>query len=386
MLIGVYITAGRPLEAVTFFDEFRRLDHPISAIPDALNWEGTNARMCGRMADSLAFYAHVRQLDDRAGSLGHSTAVGGHALSAFEAGVAGPDEERLAQILHQAIADQDSMGIAMAQLRIGFRAARLDDAQCAVVAFEAARAAMPGTLWAAWADAALVPIHDQLDQLDEMRAAIQRLRGTGQPLRLVLADLGDAADALRNDNPNDAETAAHQVLTGASQHGLVAQLAVGFEVLADASSRLGDDRHAARLLGAAHRLRDELGAHGIYPINAQRRAATTCRLRQNLTDSGYNEAFAEGVTLPWPDAVAYAQRTRGERKRPGFGWDAVTPTEHRVIQLAVEGLTNAQIASQLLMGTETVKTHLSHIYTKLGVKNRAQLATAVADGSRSRDI
>ena len=77
--------------------------------------------------------------------------------------------------------------------------------------------------------------------------------------------------------------------------------------------------------------------------------------------------------------IAYARRARGERKRPSHGWDGLTPMERQVADLAVAGLTNAQIAERLFIGRETVKTHLSNAYAKVGVANRTQL---VADAAR----
>jgi DNA-binding CsgD family transcriptional regulator len=43
------------------------------------------------------------------------------------------------------------------------------------------------------------------------------------------------------------------------------------------------------------------------------------------------------------------------------------------------GLTNPQIAERLLMARSTVKTHLSHVYAKLGVRNRSQLAAQTSE-------
>ena len=52
------------------------------------------------------------------------------------------------------------------------------------------------------------------------------------------------------------------------------------------------------------------------------------------------------------------------------------------MRLATEGLTNPEIGARLFIGRGTVKTHLSHVYTKLGVTGRAELA---AEATR-RDI
>jgi DNA-binding CsgD family transcriptional regulator len=43
-----------------------------------------------------------------------------------------------------------------------------------------------------------------------------------------------------------------------------------------------------------------------------------------------------------------------------------------------EGLTNPQIAERLLMGRATVKSHLEHIFTRLGMRSRAELAAEAA--------
>ena len=82
--------------------------------------------------------------------------------------------------------------------------------------------------------------------------------------------------------------------------------------------------------------------------------------------------------MSWRDTSAYAQRARGERKRPRYGWASLTPTETQVVDLVAEGLSNPQIAERLLMGRATVKTHLEHIFAKLGVASRAELAAHAA--------
>jgi DNA-binding CsgD family transcriptional regulator len=102
-------------------------------------------------------------------------------------------------------------------------------------------------------------------------------------------------------------------------------------------------------------------------------AATTA-----LGPAGFDEVWAEGTALSLDDAVAYARRARGSRNRPSTGWASLTPTELDVVRLVAEGLTNPEIGERLFVSRATVKTHLSHMYTKLGVANRTELATQAA--------
>src|SRR5439155_10033628 len=91
--------------------------------------------------------------------------------------------------------------------------------------------------------------------------------------------------------------------------------------------------------------------------------------KQTLPDE-FPTAWAAGTTLSLDEAVAYARRTRGARRRPPAGWDSLTPTELSVAKLAAAGLNNPEIGARLFMSRSTVKTHLSHAYAKLGVANR----------------
>jgi len=101
-------------------------------------------------------------------------------------------------------------------------------------------------------------------------------------------------------------------------------------------------------------------------------------VRDALGEKDFDSAWAEGAALSTEEAIAYAQRGRGQRKRPATGWASLTPAEHDVVQLVSEGLGNKDIATRLFISPRTVQTHLTHVYTKLGLTSRVQLAEEAA--------
>ena len=52
----------------------------------------------------------------------------------------------------------------------------------------------------------------------------------------------------------------------------------------------------------------------------------------------------------------------------------LTPSETRVAELAADGLSNKEIAQMLVVSVHTVERHLKHVYSKLGIRSRGQLA------------
>ena len=106
--------------------------------------------------------------------------------------------------------------------------------------------------------------------------------------------------------------------------------------------------------------------------------ASVTALRDAMGEKDFDTAWAEGAALSTEEAIAYAQRGHGERKRPTNGWESLTPAERDVVRLVSEGLANNDIATRLFVSPRTVQTHLTHVYTKLGLTSRVQLAQEAA--------
>jgi len=70
---------------------------------------------------------------------------------------------------------------------------------------------------------------------------------------------------------------------------------------------------------------------------------------------------------------------RGRRARPTTGWDSLTPTELQVVGLVAQHLSNPEVAERMFISRHTVESHLKHVYRKLDLRSRVELA---AEASR----
>ena len=147
--------------------------------------------------------------------------------------------------------------------------------------------------------------------------------------------------------------------------------------LARLSAVRGNHRHSPRDFRRGGSARDAVGIvrmPGVLEGHDEAVAAT----REALGQKDFDAAWAEGAALSTEEAIAYAQRGRGERKRPAADGDRLTPTESDVVRLVAEGLGNKDIAERLFISPRTVQTHLTHVYAKLGLSSRIQLVQEAA--------
>jgi DNA-binding CsgD family transcriptional regulator len=138
---------------------------------------------------------------------------------------------------------------------------------------------------------------------------------------------------------------------------------------------LGDLARAVRELEVAV----EVSSEGDTPFElarsllalgaAQRRAKRRSQARETLEEAlGIFEGI--GASLWAERARAEVSRISGRAPAPG----ALTPAEERVAALVAEGKTNREVAAALFLSERTVEGHLSHVFGKLGVRSRTELA------------
>ncbi|MGA8544803.1 MAG: LuxR C-terminal-related transcriptional regulator, partial [Mycobacterium sp.] len=183
--------------------------------------------------------------------------------------------------------------------------------------------------------------------------------------------------AIAQGEPEQSERDAHDALAIAGDIEAYLGISDILECLAALAGQVGSHREAARLVAAASSIRQRMGAVRFKIYDAGYQASVTA-LRDAMGDKDFEAAWAEGAALSIEEAIAYARRGRGERKRPTSGWGSLTPTERDVVRLLSEGLANNDIAARLFVSPRTVQSHLTHVYTKLGLSSRVQLAQEAA--------
>ena len=136
----------------------------------------------------------------------------------------------------------------------------------------------------------------------------------------------------------------------------------------------GDVGRAASLLQQAVAHHEEVGdPYGL----ARAHLALGVVRRRARQKRGARDAIVSALTgFEELGAATWVETARGELSRVGGRTreEGLTAAERRVAGLVAEGKTNREVAAALFLGERTVASHLTHIYAKLGVRSRTELA------------
>jgi non-specific serine/threonine protein kinase len=210
--------------------------------------------------------------------------------------------------------------------------------------------------------------------------AIRRELGYQEGISILLHLMGVVA--LREGGLSTAHTLLREGLAAAQAvhgpHGMAMPLAA----FAHLAAALGQPLQAVRLGGAATAICDARQSP-LIPLFETLLTEALDTSRAELDDDAYAAAWLEGQAMSLEESVAEALAVESRppasvadiRKASAFA--ELTPAELGVLQLLSGGLTTREIAAELVVSISTVDRHLTHIYGKLGVRNRAE-ATAFA--------
>lgn len=158
------------------------------------------------------------------------------------------------------------------------------------------------------------------------------------------------------------------------QPGLIATC---FEALAWTADQVGDHTRAATLFGAARRVWEVSQMRLPQAMTQHVGAAVEGRVRAALGAEAFDRAVRTGAAWTLEQAAEYAlgrtppRQTAADESRTS---DSLTARERDIARLVARGLTNKEIAAELVISRRTVDTHVEHILTKLGFRSRAQVA------------
>ena len=217
-----------------------------------------------------------------------------------------------------------------------------------------------------------------LEDLEDLACRLERVGDVPPSLRALLADSLVPA-LLRADRRAEAQELADATLRESRAFGQARFIAAGLRARALSQSdgvQLGGLEEAALIyeqIGALLELARTLAEIGSLLRRRREPAAAREPLRRALDLARSSRA------RPLAERAEHELRATGARPRRHriTGRDALTATEQRVAQLAIQGKTNRQIAETLFVTRKTIESHLEHVFRKLGIHTRGELEAAL---------
>jgi DNA-binding CsgD family transcriptional regulator len=223
-------------------------------------------------------------------------------------------------------------------------------------------------------------IGDHAGAIAEFEEAVRRRQSFGGAAPSWVTDILVAAESHEALGSHEAAAAlraeARSLAAQWGTPGALGQVARAEALFGDGGDRIGGLRAAVTLLERSP-ARLEL-ARGLVDLGAAlRRAGARTDARTPLRE-GYELARDCGAESLAEDArhqlAASGVRIRRARLT---GAESLTPSELRIAHMAADGSSNAEIAQALFVTVKTVEMHLTHVYRKLGIPGRGELARAL---------
>jgi non-specific serine/threonine protein kinase len=195
-------------------------------------------------------------------------------------------------------------------------------------------------------------------------------------MAVSLTNLGSLAQ--RRGDHRQAETLYRESLALLVELGDRRRTAACLEGLAAAASARGEASRAVRLFGAADDLRERAGVT-LPPPHRVAHQPHLESARARLDSDTFQTAWAAGRAMPLDEAVAYALETSAPTpvaagSTPVSGPLVLSAREREVAALIARGLSNRQIAEELVIAEGTAANHVKHILARLGLDSRVQIA------------
>ena len=322
---------------------------------------------------------------------------------------------------------RSTAGCVLHLIELEVRAGRLDEAEAFASEFEDLDRQLRGDLCAEWYPSGLVAVHlgrvddarrilhggieysrsvesifwlcSQLAALGHLELAlgnyeaardvlvelISTLRGTGMGEWAVHPVHADAIEALVALGELDAAVA---LMGELERYGRLLDRPWGLATAARSAALVASARgETEEALEAAERALSE-HARLDWPFEHARTLLVAGRILRRLGRRRDAKAYLDAARVIftslrnplWLAAADAEERSISGRRSVS---DALTPAETRIAELAGKGMRNAEISARLHVTTKTVETTLSHVYRKLGVRSRTELARHLAEREAS---
>lgn len=181
----------------------------------------------------------------------------------------------------------------------------------------------------------------------------------------ALLELGRSEDAVGLLNAWEADAAR------VGREWVLAQVTRCRGLVAASQADIGEAQSLLEQAVAKHEaVGDPFGrARALLALGVVRRRARQKRAAREAIEAAL-AGFEDLGAATWVDKARAELGRVGGRTRV----EGLTPAERRVADLVAEGRTNREVAATLFLGERTVASHLTHIYAKLGVRSRTELA------------